>query len=74
MYLDSHVRAQCTRVFHMRDFHLHVNQQKMRVSGCAHAECVFLLAGIMCVSIKFKSSYTVRNKDGQLFSLCSVRP
>ena len=59
MYLGSCLHVQCARVLHARDFQLHVNQQKMCVPGCAHAERVFLLAGIVHASIKFKSSCTV---------------
>ena len=40
-------------------FRLHVNMQKTRVHGCAHAMRAILNAGTVLASIKFKSSCTV---------------
>ena len=51
--------AHCARVLHARDFRLHVNLQKMRVHGCAHAIRVILNASTVLAGIKFKSSCTV---------------
>ena len=59
MYLALCLRVQCARVLHVRDFGLCVNQQKTCVPGCVHAERLFLLAGTVHASIKFKLSCTV---------------
>ena len=71
MYLDSCVHIQCApHVLHVRDFCLHVNQQKTRAPGSAHAKHIFLPTGTVHAGIKFKLSFTVHQIVRQVGRLC----